>query len=110
MDDKAFESGSSGQKSLRVVLVNPPIPEPWRTRQDYLDDRQAMVEATKRQKEAHEALMKQLKVQSCQMWIAFLAVLMAAGALFVQTLQLRRQSPPHVTNTTNSQLIALPRQ
>jgi hypothetical protein len=100
MDDKAFESGTSGQKSLRVHLVNPPDPVPWRTRQEYLDDRQAAADAAERQKEAHKALMRQVKTQTVQMWIAFVAMLIAAGVLLVQTLNLRRelvkQSKPSV--------------
>jgi len=108
MDDKAFESGTNGQKSLRVFLINPPISEPWRTRQDYIDDRNAAAESAERQKEAHQALMRQLKTQTRQMWIAFLAALIAAGALFVQTLQFRHEILQRNVQSTNASTLVIP--
>lgn len=97
MDEKAFESGSSGQKSLRVFLVNPPVSEPWRTREEYLSDRRSAEELERRQEEAHRAMMDQVrmmqqqtKAQIRQMWIAFLALVIASLTMFFQAMQFQR--------------------
>jgi len=44
--DKAFDSNMNGDKNnLRVTLINPPIDNPWATRQDYLDDQKRITTA-----------------------------------------------------------------
>lgn len=107
--EKAYETVNNGQKSVRVFLINPPSGDnPWRTKQEYLDDRRATAEAGERQREAHRALMRQVRTQSCQMWIAFFAVLIAAGALFVQSLKLRQDLSQRTLATTNAPSAALP--
>jgi hypothetical protein len=36
MDEKAYETGSNGQKSVRVFLINPPTGDaPWATRAEW---------------------------------------------------------------------------
>jgi len=100
MHENAFDELPDGKKNLRVHLVDDQTPEPWRTRQEYSDDRRAAAAAGERQKEAHQALLRQVKTQTCQMWIAFFAVLVASGTLFVQTLRLQHEVSPQSTPTT----------
>lgn len=89
---EAFEEGSGGRiKSLRIFHINPPLPEGWRTREEYVQDRQADERSEQRAIEAHAALLAQLRQNRIQMWVAFAACLIAAGALFLQTLQLRNE-------------------
>ena len=54
LTDSCFSSGTDGQKNLRVHLINPPINEPWRTKKDYIEDREAFAELQKQALEAHE--------------------------------------------------------
>lgn len=74
MDEKCFSEGTDGKKSLRVHLINPPIDEPWRTKQDYLDDRKSMQEMEKRSAEAHFLLRKSFRNQTIALLIATLAM------------------------------------
>jgi len=44
MDDAAFDSAPQSKKNFRVHLVNLPSGDnPWRTKQDYLDDQKKML-------------------------------------------------------------------
>ena len=44
MNGDAFDSAPQSKKNLRVYLVNPPTGDnPWRTKQDYLDDQKRML-------------------------------------------------------------------
>jgi len=44
MDDSSFNSAPQSKKNLRVELMNPPSGDnPWRTKQDYLDDQKKML-------------------------------------------------------------------
>jgi hypothetical protein len=44
MNDYAFDSAPQSKKNLLVYLVNPPTGDnPWRTKQDYLDDQKRML-------------------------------------------------------------------
>jgi hypothetical protein len=55
-------------KIVRVELVNPPIPDPWRTKADYLDDQ-------RRQQKLYRASM-------LSMWISLIGVIATDRATF----------------------------
>lgn len=83
MDDECFEKGENDKKSLRVFLINPPISEPWRTRQDYIDDRKQMEESFQRSVEAHELLKKSFRRNRLEMVIAFFTMVAAMIGAFI---------------------------
>lgn len=83
MDDELLESGDRGKKSLRVYLINPPLDEPWRTRQNYIDDRNQMEESFRRSAEAHELLIKSYRNNLIGLIIALFVMIGTSISAFV---------------------------
>ena len=82
LNDNCFSNSTDGQKSLRVHLINPPINEPWRTKRDYIEDREVFtqlqkqaIEAHVRSVEAHEILKKTYRNQTISLAIITLTLL-----------------------------------
>jgi cytoskeletal protein RodZ len=91
--NEAFEEGSGGRiKSLRIYHVNPPIPDPWRTREDYIQDREAAIEA-------HQKMMDAFRLNQRMMWFAAGTLAVSFLALLLQTYQLRRELTTRQSST-----------
>jgi hypothetical protein len=90
--NEAFEEGSGGRiKSLRIYHVNPPVPDPWRTRAEYIQDREAAALAEARAIEAHQKMMEAFRLNQRMMWFAAGTLAVSFLALLLQTYQLRRE-------------------
>jgi len=75
--EKAFDSDLSGNKrNLRVNLINPPVENPWRTRGEYIEERNKLLELQERQIEA----LKDIKRASWQQTIVFVFTILVAVA------------------------------
>lgn len=98
--NEAFEEGSGGRiKSLRIYHVNPPIPDPWRTREDYIQDREAAALAEARAIEAHQKMMDAFRLNQRMMWFAAGTLAVSFLALLLQTYQLRRELTTRQSST-----------
>jgi hypothetical protein len=83
LDENCFSTGDDDKKNLRVHLINPPIDEPWRTRQDYIDDRKQMENSFQRTVEAHELLKKSYRNNNIALIIAFSVMIATLLSAFV---------------------------
>jgi hypothetical protein len=98
--NEAFEEGSGGRiKSLRIYHVNPPIPDPWRTREEYIQDREAAAVAEARAIEAHQKMMEAFRLNQRMMWFAAGTLAVSFLALLLQTYQLRRELTTRQSST-----------
>lgn len=80
--EKAFDSDMSGEKrNLRVYLVNPQIENPWRTREEYLEERSLLIELQNKQINA----LKSIERASWKQTIAFIITIAVALATLVGT-------------------------
>lgn len=61
---------------VRVELVNPPTPDPWRTKADYLDD----------QRRQHKLYL----VSMLSMWISLLGVIATSIVAIITIMQLQK--------------------
>ena len=57
--ERAFESGESNKKSLRVFVINPPGENPWRTRDEYQHEQAEARERHAMFQEQHRMLQEQ---------------------------------------------------
>ena len=79
---KAFDSDMSDKKrSLRVHLINPPLENPWRTRKEYIEERDKQLELQQKQIEA----LKALKKSSWQQTIVFVVTIVVSVASIIGT-------------------------
>lgn len=80
--EKAFDSDMSGEKrNLRVHLINPPIENPWRTREEYLKERALLIELQEKQIDA----LKSIERANLKQTIAFIITIVLALATLVGT-------------------------
>lgn len=78
--NKAFDSDMSGDKrNLRVHLINQAIENPWRTRDEYIEERSKLLELQEKQINA----LKSIEKSSWQQTIAFIITIAVALATLV---------------------------
>ena len=70
------------KRNLRVHLINPPIENPWRTREEYIEEREKLLDLQERQIE----VLKSIKKASWQQTIAFIITLLVGIATLIGTL------------------------
>jgi hypothetical protein len=81
--NKAFDSNMDGDKTnLRVYLLNPPIENAWRTREEYLEERSKLLKLQEKQIEALESI----KRSSWQQTIVFIITITGAFTTLIMTL------------------------
>jgi hypothetical protein len=80
--EKAFDSDMSGEKrNFRVHLINSPIENPWRTREEYLKERSLLIELQEKQIDA----LKSIERANWKQTIAFIITIVVALATLVGT-------------------------
>lgn len=80
--NKAFDSNMSGDKrNLRVFLVNPPIENPWRSHDEYLEERSKLLELQEKQIEA----LKSIERSSWRQTVAFIFTILVACFTLIST-------------------------
>ena len=94
LTDSCFSIGTDGQKNLRVHLINPPINESWRTKKDYIEDRDAFselqkkaLEAHERSVEAHEILKKSYRNQTISLAVVTLTLVVTIIATAIGVIE-----------------------
>ncbi len=80
--EKAFDSNMDGsKKNLRVHVINPTTENPWRTRKEYIEEREKLLALQERQIEALDAIKK----SSWQQTVAFIVTVFVSTATIVAT-------------------------
>jgi len=84
MSDTAFDSAPQSKKNLRVYLVNPPSgDDPWRTRQDYIDDQSRNQEIFRMMQESQRKMSWSFRLNLFPALIAVLSMAATTISSFV---------------------------
>jgi hypothetical protein len=90
--EEAFDEAPRGKKNLRVdLVVQPSGPDPWRTREEYIQDRASAADAELRAIDAHRAALWVGKWTVIAAWVSVIALIATIVTTGIQVRQLFRE-------------------
>lgn len=99
MNTASTETDLTRPSSPRSQGPGPHLTDPWRTRQEYIDDRDSAARAEQRAVEAHQKMMEAFQLNRRMMWFAAGTLSVAFLTLLLQTCQLRHELSTRQSST-----------